>query len=239
MSQFFNTILYQPLFNLLVFFYNIIPGHDVGVAILIIAFLIKAVLYPLTKTTLRTQRKMTELAPQIKEIQEKHKNDKTKKTEETMKLYQEHGVNPLGGCLPLLIQLPLLIALFQVFRTGFDSASLTNLYSFIENPGELNPWFLGFVDLSSKNIFLAILAGGAQFFHTRIIGGGKTRETMSSDISHIMQKQMIFMAPVLTTLVSFSLPAALPFYWLANTILSIGEHYLPKNTKPKIQSPKV
>lgn len=233
MSQLFHLILYQPLFNLLVFFYNIIPGHDVGIAILVITLLTKVILYPFTKKTLHTQRKMSELAPKIKEIQEKYKQNKAKQTEETMKLYQEHGVNPLGGCLPILIQLPLLIALFQVFRTGFDSSFLINLYPFIKNPGELNPWFLGIVDLSRKNTFLAILAGLSQFIHTRIVGGGKTRETMSSDISHIMQKQMVFMAPILTVLISFSLPSALPFYWLANTLLSIGEHYIPKNPKSR------
>lgn len=230
MTQFFNLILYQPLFNLLVFLYNVIPGQDVGVAIITLTLLTKILLYPLTKKTLKAQRDMQLLQPKIKEIQEKHKNDKTLQAQETMKLYQEHGINPLGGCLPLLIQLPLLIALFQVFRTGFEIGTLeTDLYSFVENPGILDPWFLGIVDLSEQNFILALLAGVAQFFHTRLTSANQVMQKSKdggSDMGQMMQKQMMIMMPILTVVISFSLPAALPFYWLANTLFSIGEHYL-------------
>ncbi len=230
MAQFFHVILYQPLFNLLVFFYNVIPGKDVGVAIIALTLLTKVLLYPLTRKTLKAQRDMQLLQPRLKDIQEKHKNDKTLQAQETMKLYKEHGVNPLGGCLPLLIQLPLLIALFQVFRTGFEPGTLeTDLYSFISNPGMLNPWFLGIIDLSQQSSLLALLAGVAQFFHTRLMSlnqAARKGNENGSDMGQMMQKQMTFMMPILTVVISFSLPAALPFYWLANTLFSIGEHYL-------------
>ncbi|MBI3273531.1 MAG: membrane protein insertase YidC [Candidatus Colwellbacteria bacterium] len=237
MSQLFHIILYQPLFNLLVFLYNN-TGQDVGIAIFFLTVIIKLVLYPFTKKTLESQKAMQALQPKIKEIQEKHSHDKAAQAQETMKLYKDYGVHPLGGCLPVLIQLPLLIALFQVFRTGFDAEALTNLYLFIKNPGELNPWLLGIIDLSKKNASLAFLAGVSQFFHTYLISGGNMfQKTASEDMGKAMQKQMVFMAPVITFIVSLSLPAALPFYWLINTLLSIGEHYLPYGRNSKSQAP--
>lgn len=235
MSQFFHTILYQPLFNLLIILYNAIPGHDIGIAIIGIIFLVKLILYPFTKTTLHAQRKMQDLQPRLKEIKEKHKHNKAAQTQETMKLYQEEGVNPMSGCLPLLIQLPLLIALFQVFRTGFDAKSLVNLYPFVANPGQLNPLFLGLVDLSKGSVALSIFAGIAQFFQTYIISGKEAFTKKTHDTGQAMQKQMAFMTPIFTIFISLSLPSALAFYWIVNTVLSIGEHYLP-NLRLRISS---
>lgn len=228
MSQFFHLILYQPLFNLLIFFYNTIPGHDIGISIISIIFVVKLITYPFSRKTVHAQRKMQALQPRLKEIQEKHKHDKATQTQETMKLYQEEGVNPMSGCLPLLIQLPLLIALFQVFNTGFEAKSLESLYSFIANPGQLDPWFLGLVDLSKRSIIMSFLAGGAQFLQTYITSGKEAFTAKSNSTSQAVQKQMIFMTPVFTTFISLSLPSALALYWVVNTVLTIGEQYLPR-----------
>lgn len=231
MSQFFHLVLYQPLFNLLIFFYNTIPGHDIGVSIIVIIFVVKLIMYPFSRKTVHTQRKMQALQPRLQEIKEKHKNDKAAQTQETMKLYQEEGVNPMSGCLPLLIQLPLLIALFQVFRTGFDAKSLDSLYPFIANPGQLDPWFLGILDLSKRSIVMSFLAGGAQFFQTYATGGKEAFTAKSKNTNQQMQKQMVFMAPILTIFISISLPSALALYWVVNTALTIGEHYIPRLTR--------
>lgn len=233
MFQFFHIVLYQPLFNLLIFFYNTIPGHDIGISIISIIFVVKLIVYPFSRKTVHVQRKMQALQPRLKEIQEKHKHDKTTQTQETMKLYQEEGVNPMSGCLPLLIQLPLLIALFQVFRTGLDVKSLENLYPFIANPGQLNPLFLGILDLSKRSIIMSFLAGGAQFLQTYVTSGKEAFTAKSNSTSQAMQKQMIFMAPVFTTFISLSLPSALALYWVVNTALTIGEQYLPRLTSKK------
>lgn len=230
MSQFFHFILYQPLFNLLVFFYNVIPGHDIGISIISIIFVIKLITYPFSRKTVHVQRKMQALQPKLKEIQEKHKHDKTTQTQETMKLYKEEGVNPMSGCLPLLVQLPLLIALFQVFNTGFEIKSLQSLYSFIANPGQLNPWFLGIVDLSKRSIILSFLAGGAQFLQTYLTSGKEAFTAKSKNTSQAVQKQMIFMMPAFTVFISLSLPSALALYWVVNTALTVGEQYLPRLT---------
>lgn len=227
MSQLFHTILYQPLFNLLVFFYNVIPGQDAGVAIIFLTLLVKVVMFPLTSKSVTAQRKIQEIQPKIKEIQERHKEDKVTQTQETMKAYQEHGVNPLSGCLPLLIQLPILIALFQVFVSGFTTESLKDLYAFVANPGSLDPISFGIINLAKSSMALAAVAAALQFYHTYLISGKDVMKKGSGeDFSKLMQRQTLFMMPILTFIISLSLPAALPFYWVVNTLISIGEHYI-------------
>jgi YidC/Oxa1 family membrane protein insertase len=112
-SSLFTTVLYQPLFNALVFIYDIIPV--LGITIIIITVIIRVILLPLSKKAIESQKKMQELQPELKEIQEKYKNDKQKKGEEMMKLYKKRKINPAAGCLPLIIQLVILIALYRVF----------------------------------------------------------------------------------------------------------------------------
>ncbi|MEK9147672.1 MAG: YidC/Oxa1 family membrane protein insertase, partial [Patescibacteria group bacterium] len=162
MIQLFNIILVNPLFNFLVYIYDIIG--DIGIAIIILTLIVKIILFPLTKKSIKSQRELQILQPKIKEIQEKYKKDKQQMTQEMLKMYKKHKVNPLGGCLPILIQLPILLALYQVFRKGFDSSSLDFLYSFISNPGIINPFFLNIVNLAETSLILAIIAAAAQYF---------------------------------------------------------------------------
>ena len=110
MIEFFQTILYIPLFNGFVWLYTVIP--DVGIVILIVTVLIKLVLYPLNTSSIKAQRSLQELQPKLDALKKKHKDNQQELAQETMKLYKEHKVNPLGSCLPLLIQLPIFIALY-------------------------------------------------------------------------------------------------------------------------------
>ncbi len=131
----FHAILYQPLFNALVLLYQYFPGHDFGIAVIILTVLIRILLYPLMFQSIKSQKILAELQPKIQEIQNKYKNDKEKQTKATMELYQKEKINPFGGCLPLLIQLPILIALFQVFSKGLLPESKFHM-KYVEN-GEL------------------------------------------------------------------------------------------------------
>src|SRR3989338_4726116 len=161
MIQLFNTILYQPLLNLLVFFYNVIPGSDMGVAIILLTVVIKLILYPLSAQSIKGQKALQQLQPKIEEMKKKYKDDRERQAKELMQLYKNEHVNPLSSCLPLLIQLPILIAVYQVFITGLKNGSLDLLYPFIKNPGQLNAVAFGFLDLSQPNIVLALMAGAA------------------------------------------------------------------------------
>ncbi|MFH1225795.1 MAG: YidC/Oxa1 family membrane protein insertase [bacterium] len=238
MSNIFTVILYQPIYNLLVFFYNIVPGHDIGIAIIILTVVIKIILWPFAGKSLKSQKALQNIQPKIDELRKKYKDQKEKMTQEMMRLYKEEKVNPLSSCLPLLIQFPFLIAVFQVFRTGLSSdAGLNLLYPFVANPGHLNAVAFNFLDLSQKNIYLAILAGLAQFWQAKMMmtkkpavqsAGSKDENMMAS-----MNKQMVYIMPVVTIWIGFSLPSGLMLYWLVTTILMVGQQYLIFNRKNK------
>jgi len=223
--EIFNTILYRPLFNALVFLYQYLPGHDFGVAIIILTVIIRFLLYPLMVKSIRSQKIMSELQPKIKEIQEKYKADKEKQTKEMMALYQKEKITPFGGCLPLLIQLPLLIALYRVFWKGLDPQAMALLYSFVPNPGTINPAFLGVINLSQSNIILAVLAGILQFFQSKMLMPQKKRN-QTAQLSDMMQKQMLYFFPIITVLFLWKLPSAIGLYWIVTSLFSILQQYL-------------
>src|SRR3989338_72864 len=112
MSEFYNTILYQPLFNATIFLYNLIPGDDFGLAIIALTIFIRIIFFPLTVKSTQSQKALATINPKIQEIKERHKNNAQAQSAAIMQLYKDNKINPLAGCLPLLIQLPILIALY-------------------------------------------------------------------------------------------------------------------------------
>ena len=127
MGYFFHSFIYEPIYNTLIYLYDVIPGYDFGVAIILTTILLKTLFIPLSKKQIESQKKMQELQPKIKELQQRYKNDKEKQTKAIMELYKEHKANPFTGCLPLIIQLVFLIAIYQVIinisQAGFLSGS--------------------------------------------------------------------------------------------------------------------
>lgn len=223
----FNETLARPLFNLLVWVYNIVPGQDFGVAIIIVTVLLRVVLYPLSDKALKSQKILQELQPKIKELQKKYKN-KEEQAKVMMEFYKEHKINPLSGCLPILIQLPLLIALYRVFLTGLNPESLDSLYSFVANPGELNPIFIGVLNLAEPSHFLAILAGAAQFLQAKSAFQNKSNlpKPTIPDFSTSMSKSMIYMMPLFMIFIAWNLPAGLALYWVVTMLFSLGQQIL-------------
>lgn len=230
MQSIFNTVIYQPLFNIFIALYNVIP--DVGIVILLITALIKAVLYPLTSKSIQAQKSLTELQPKLEALKKTHKDNQQALAQETMKLYKENKVNPLGSCLPLLVQLPIFIGLYWVLQAGLAGKDFSALYSFVPNPGSVSPISLGTFDLSkAHNYVLAILAGLAQFWQARMTirkrppknaGEGAKDEDMMS----MMNKQMLFMMPALTVIIGIKLPAGLSLYWFFSTLLTGLQQYI-------------
>ncbi len=223
MQQLFQVTLYQPIFNGFVALYNLIP--DVGIDILIITILIKLVLYPLTTKSIQAQKSLQVLQPKMDALKKQYKkNDQQKLAKETMKLYKDNKVSPFGSCLPLLIQLPIFLALYWVLQAGLTTDNFGILYSFVHNPGHLNPITLGLFDLSKKgNVILALLAGASQYWQTKMLStkqppkaagkGGKDESMMA-----MMNKQMLYFMPVMTILIGFELPAGLALYWFLSTL---------------------
>jgi len=224
LSLLFNEVIYRPLFNGLIFLYNVLPGHDFGIAIIVLTVIIRIILYPLNQKAIKSQKEMQLIQPKVKEVQQKYKNNKEEQGKALMDLYKEHKINPASGCLPILVQLPILWGLFSVLRAGLNPEKLTQLYSFVARPEIINNTFLGILDLSQKSIILAILAGIAQFIQSKMLMP-KTSASQSSDFSSAMNKQMVYFFPVFTVFIAASLPAGLGLYWVATTVFGIVQQY--------------
>lgn len=228
MGEFLHTILYLPIFNLLVFLYGILPGADVGFAIIALTVIIKLILWPFMTTSLRSQKALQELQPQIDELKTKHGDDREALAKAMMELYKTEKVNPLSSCLPILLQLPILIALYRVLLAGFAPETLTQLYSFVSNPGEINTHFLGAIDLSQKSLYLAVLAGYFQFFQTRMLISKRPPKQVSGKKGALdetmlasMNKSMLMFMPAITVVIGATLPGGLTLYWVTVNIVSI------------------
>jgi len=232
----FDLLLYQPLFNALVFLYNVVPGHDFGIAIILLTLLIKLLLYPTSVKSVKSQKSLQAIQPKIQEIQKKYKDDKEKQAKEILEVYKTEKINPFGGLLLAFIQLPILIALYRVFWLGFKPEELSRLYNFVANPGHINALFIGLVDLSKPNLIFAVLAGILQFFQTKMLTPKNAAEGQNKkngpDFSQVMQKQMLYFFPVLTVIILFNLPSALGLYWTVSGIFSIiQQYYITKPVK--------
>jgi len=239
LTNFFYTILYQPLFNALLALYIYIPGHDFGIAIIVLTLIIRILLFPTSIKAVKSQRSLQKLQPQIVEVQKKYKNDKEKQAKEILALYKREKINPFSGLLLALIQLPILLALYRVFWGGLNPKGLASLYTFIANPGHINPLFLHLIDLSKPNMVLAVLAGLTQYFQTKMLLPpspptvvGQSKEP---DFAQAMQKQMVYFFPIFTVIILVNLPSALGLYWVVSGLFSIGQQYaiFKKHGKPE------
>lgn len=218
--EIFNLIFYKPLFNGLIFLYQFLPGRDFGISIIFLTILIRLILFPFTLKSLKSQKLLAEIQPKFQEIQKKYKNNKERQVKEFLSLYQKEKINPFGNLLFLFIQLPILIALYQVFWKGLRPEAMENLYSFISNPGLVNPNFLGLIDLSKNSLILALLAGFFQFFQTKMVTP-QIKKNGVDQFSKIFQNQLLYFSPLLTFFILLKLPAALSLYWITNSLFLI------------------
>jgi len=226
MGQIFETILTQPLLSLLVFFYNFIPGHDLGVAIILLTVVVRIILFPFSRLSLKSQKAMQEIQPKLEEIKKKYAGNREGQAKAMMNLYKENKVNPFSSCLLLLIQMPILIAVFQVLRVGVVDSSL-NLVAF------------GFLNLSQTNIFLAIVTAVFQYFQMKTLPTAKPAPVFvkkdgakDENMAAMMNKQMKVMMPFLTLVMGMTLPSGLMLYWLIGLFFSMLEQKLIISVKP-------
>lgn len=237
MGFLFNELVYRPVYNFLIFIYNILPFHDFGVAIILVTIIIKFLLIPLSKKQIESQKKMQEMQPQIKEIQEKYKKNKEKQSKALMEFYKTNKANPFSGCLPTIFQLIFLIAIYRVLFNISNLGLLVDpkeLYSFVANPGQINQYFLGLIELSKPvnlghlttgsiaQIILIIAAAVAQFFQMKMIMPATPKKTTGTpDFASTMSTQMMYLGPLLTLFIGVKFPAGLALYWLISTIFAI------------------
>jgi len=228
MIQIFHSFIYQPIYNALIFLYNVIPGHDLGVAIILLTVIIRFLLYPVSKKQIESQKKLQDLQPEIKRLQEKHKGDKEKQGRALMEFYKEKKVNPASGCLPLVIQIVFFIALYRAFIAGINfNSGCNDLYSFVSCPSHINVNFFGFLNLSKPNVILAIMAAAGQFVQTKMMMSKVPAVSVKKDdFSSIMNQQMLYLGPLLTLFIGMKFPAGLALYWVVNTLFAIAQQYL-------------
>ncbi len=231
----FSTLIYQPLYNLLIIFYVIIP--DLGVAIIALTILTRLLLMPLSKKSIESQKKMQDIQPELKKIQEKHKHDKQLQGKKVMEFYKEKGVNPAGGCLPMIVQMIFLITLYRVFMLGLNSPEISDLlYGFVKNPGHLNPIAFGFLDVTKPSLWLAGLTAVAQYFQGKMMLKTKKQETpvkkevkekdkKTPDFGSMMQQQMVYMGPILTLVIGAKFASGLILYWLITTLFMVAQQW--------------
>jgi len=244
----FYTVLYQPFFNALILLYEHFPLHDFGIAIILLTIIIRLILYPLMGKSIKAQKAMAELQPKIQAIQKKYEKDKETQAKEIMALYQREKINPLGGCLPVLVQLPVFIALFYLlkdFGNGLDNSRF--LYSFISIPGGMPSelFFLGIINLAVASLPLAIIVGITQLVQSKMLSFGakkdKKEEGKQNDsmaqMTSIMQGPMLYLFSFFAAIVCLQLPSAIALYWATNNLFSIVQQKLIL-AKCKTQSEK-
>ncbi|MFA6417174.1 MAG: YidC/Oxa1 family membrane protein insertase [Patescibacteria group bacterium] len=240
MAHIFTIVFYQPILNLLVWLYNIMPFNDFGAAIIALTVVIKLVFWPLGRKAIKSQKALQDLQPQIEEIKRQYADDKAGSSQAMMALYKNNKVNPFSSCLPLLIQLPFLWAVYRVFSDGLAN-NLDLVYSFIQRPEIINTFSFGFLDLSKPNTYLALLAGAAQFWQAKMMitkkPAIKTEGAKDENMMAIMNKQMLYIMPAVTVFIGFSLPGGLTLYWFVLTLLTAVQQAVTFKTKTKAIGP--
>lgn len=245
-----QTLLYQPLVNTLVFL-NQLSGNF-GVAVIAVTIIIRLLLVPLTHPSLKAANKIKEIAPEMEKLKAKYAGDKQKLARAQMELYKKHGVNPAAGCLPQIIQIVILIALYQAFNqvltTSGETISKLNeiLYPFLKLPADavINTRFW-YLDLTKPDTFklpgitfalpglFLILAALAQVVSSKMMQPAvsasqqlakKTAEKQD-DIATAMQSQMLYLFPLMTILIGFRFPSALVLYWFVFSFSTALQQY--------------
>jgi len=237
----FNVAIYEPLFNALVWLYRYFPGQDLGVAIIILTLAIKLVLYLPSLATIKNQRSQQELQPKLAAIRKKYANDRQEMGKQIMALYKEHKSNPFSACLPLIIQLPILLALYQVFFNGLhlqangllQTGQVQHLYDGLRDIYATTPihtTFLGFINLAARNNYiLAIIAGALQFVQSRQLmqrQPPKVEGAKDEQLAAMMSKQSTYLFPILTVVFGINFPAGLTLYWIVSTLFTIVQQEL-------------
>ena len=229
-SALFHTVFYNPIYNALITLVALVPGSDVGIAVILLTIIIRLILLPFSLSAARTQRAMKDLEPKLKELKEKHKGDKEKEAVETLSLYREAQVNPFSSVLTALIQIPVLLALYWVFlHEPFSGADSAILYGFTPLPHAVALNFLGLIPVTGKSLVLAILAGATQYLQARFALAGTMKPSeasgMQGDFQKVMGMQLKYVFPFLIGTISYTTSAAVALYFITTNIAGLIQEW--------------
>ncbi|HEX3082674.1 MAG TPA: YidC/Oxa1 family membrane protein insertase [Candidatus Saccharimonadia bacterium] len=230
----FNTILVHPIFNLLAVLYAFV--HDFGLAVVLLTIIIRGLLWPLVTRQLHSQRALQELQPELKRIKAEAAGDRTLEGKLTMELYKEREINPFASFLPLLIQLPIFLALFIVLKDIVKAGEIAKvayepvkhlpaIAEIINHHATFKPTLFGVIDLTKTSPILAVLAGLVQFIQTKQIAP----KNQGGDAQAQMMAGMTYVFPALTFFIGLSLPGALPLYWFTSSAMAVIQQHIVLN----------
>lgn len=240
MFSFIFDLFYYPLYNAIIFLSALSPNNDLGLAVVVLTLIVKFLILPLSHVSIKTQRKLKEIDPEIRRIKEQFKDKKEEQAVKIMNLYKEHGVNPFASIFMLFIQLPMFIVLYYIFNHNIDIASPT-IFSFNIIPSTINMLFLGLIDLSVPNLYLAALVGLTQFIQTKLSVPDLSKEqtknpTFADDFAKSMNWQIKYFLPLFITFVAAKLNAAVSIFWITSNVFSIAHELVVKNKAEKIKA---
>ena len=229
-TGFFTAVFYQPIYNVLVFLMLLLPSADAGIIIILCTVIVRLALFPLSQKSIKTQLKMKEIGPELEALKLKYK-DKQEQAKKTMEFYKEKKINPFAGFFAILIQFPIIIALYRIFYAGGISTIDPNLlYSFIHVPTHVvSMIFLGFIDLTKKNIIFALLAAVTQFIQAQIITPAQPKpvpgaaKSIGNDLARSMTFQSKYVFPIMIFFIAYAVSAAVSLYWIVSNVFSIGQ----------------
>lgn len=217
MSNIFHTLFYLPIEYVLMFFYNAV-NQNMGVAIILLTLTVRLILLPLMLPTMKSSNKMKEIAPLLSDVKKKYKDDPKRMQEEQLKIYKEHGINPAGGCLPILLQLPILIFLYRVLLDTLGKEGI-------------NSQFLMFdLNQADKYFILPILSAVFQFIYSYMLSSPSSKKTeikekkdedFASSLGSAMQTQNLYIMPLLWFFMLLKLPSGIGIYWVLSTVFSV------------------
>lgn len=225
MSFLYHIFFFDPLYNVLVLLFKILPFLDAGMVVILLTILVRLIIFPLSRKAVLTQVKMSEIGPDLAKIKEKYKDKAEEQARLTLALYKEKGVNPFSGILVIIIQIPIILALYQIFL-HFPEVNSSLLYSFVTTPDHISTTFLGFLDITAKSITLALLAAVSTFFQFQLSMKGQTQpkgNSFGDNLTRSMQTQMKYFFPVIVFFISYSISGAIALYWLTTNLFSIGQ----------------
>jgi YidC/Oxa1 family membrane protein insertase len=234
-SYIWHTFFFDPMYNGLIFFIDVIPGGDVGLAIIAMVVIVKTILLPLSIKAAKTQKIMREIEPKLKELKEKYKDNREEQARAMMVVYKEAGMNPFASIFVMLLQIPIIIALYySVYSGGGIALPEINseiLYSFIASPLAVSMNFLGLIDITGKSIWLAALAGVTQFFQIKLSmpelppRDPNAAPDLKEDFMRNMQLQMRYVMPVIIFFAAYFISAAIALYFFVSNVVALAQEY--------------
>lgn len=237
MTAFFHTVLYVPIYNLLILLVDKLPGGDIGLAVVLVTIIVRLIIMPLSFSAQKTTRAMKGIEPELKVIRDSLKDNKEEQAKAMIALYKTYGINPFANILTILIQLPIVVTLFWVFHNKtLLTVDPSLLYSFVSVPMTISPLFLGLITITGTSIVLAVLTALTQYLLALYAIPAAPKQSddksMQADISRAMTLQMRYVFPIIMGFIAYA-SGAIAVYFITSNLFGIVQEYFVRRSMNK------